>query len=77
MKAIKIPNSALLDVFGRPVAINCLDLPRPSITPTPSSIGQLDKNSPNNHYVASNKNSTATATVPKLENAERLSVIGE
>jgi hypothetical protein len=76
MKAIKIPNTALLDVFGRPVAINSHDLQRPSIIRHPSYTGPLDKNLANNHYEAHKKNSTATNSIPKLDHAEQLTVIG-
>jgi hypothetical protein len=76
MKAIKIPNTALLDVFGRPVAVNSHDLHRPSLIPNPSYTGQVDKNSPNNHYEAHTKLSTATSSTPKPDNPERLTVIG-
>jgi len=76
MKAIKIPNAALLDVFGRPVAINSHDLQRPSVIPNPSYTGQVDKNSSNNHNEVHNKNSTATVPSHKTDHAERLTVIG-
>jgi hypothetical protein len=76
MKAIKIPNAALLDVFGRPVAINSHDLQRPSIIPNPSYTGEVNKNSSNNHYDVHNKSSTATGSMSKPEHTERLTVIG-
>lgn len=76
MKAIKIPNTALLDVFGRPVAINSHDLHRPSIIPNASYTGQNDKNLTNNHYEVHAKNSTATNSIPKPEHTEKLTVIG-
>ena len=76
MKAIKIPNTALLDVFGRPVAIDSHDLHRPSVIPNPSYTGTVDKPTGNNHYEAHNKLSTATSSIPNPENPERLTVIG-
>jgi hypothetical protein len=72
MKAIQIPNAALLDVFGRPVAVNSHDLQRSSIIPNQSYTGQVDKNLLNNHDDLK-KASTATA---KLDHTERLTVIG-
>jgi len=77
MKAIKIPNTALLDVFGRPVAINHHDLRRQSIISYPTYTTHVDKNASNNHNEVQNNNSTATALLPKLENPERLTVIGQ
>lgn len=74
MKAIKIPNATLLDVFGRPVAVNSHDLQRPSIITNPSYTGQVDKNASNNHHDHHNKNSTASTS--KSEHAEQLTVIG-
>ena len=47
MKAIKIPNAALLDVFGRPVAINSNDPHRPSLTPCISRAGFTETKSLN------------------------------
>ena len=70
MKAIKIPNSALLDVFGRPVALNNHDLRRPSGLPT-------DKNSVNNHSDVHKKSSTATTSASKSDHSEQLTVIGK
>ena len=77
MKAIKIPNAALLDVFGRPVAINNHDLHRPSILPIRSRKAQTEKISLNSHHEAQNKSSTVTTGSSKLDNSERLSVIGK
>jgi len=76
MKAIKIPNAALLDAFGRPVAINNHDLQRPSIITNPFHTGEVDKNSSNNHYDVHNKSSTATGSTSKPEHTEQLTVIG-
>lgn len=76
MKAIKIPNTALLDVFGRPVAINSHDLRRPSGIPNPAFTGQVDKNSSNNHYEVHPKHSTATNSILKIDHSEQLTVIG-
>lgn len=76
MKAIKIPNAALLDVFGRPVAVNNHDLQRPSIITNPSYTGHVDKNSSNNHHDPNNKNSVATGS-HKSDHTEQLTVIGE
>ncbi|CAF2381938.1 unnamed protein product [Rotaria sp. Silwood2] len=77
MEAIKIPNTALLDVFGHPVAINTHDLRQPSIAPNSSSIGQLDKNSSNNQSDGHKKSTSGASSVSKLDIAERLTVIGE
>ena len=77
MKAIKIPNAALLDVFGRPVVINCHDLRRPSIISYPTYTVQVDKNASNNQREIDKKDSSVTASLPKLENPERLTVIGQ
>lgn len=71
MKAIKIPNTALLDVYGRPVAVNSHDLHRPSIMSY-----QSDKNALNNQSDPRNKNITASASLTKSEQSERLTVIG-
>ena len=71
MKAIKIPNSALLDVFGRPVAVNNRDLKRPSIIP------YIPKAPPLNQNDANNKNPTVPNAAVKQEMGERLTVIGE
>ncbi len=70
MKAIKIPNTALLDVFGRPVATNSQDFHRLSYA------HHLEKNSGNNHYEPHSKSSNATASGIKLDNAHLLTVIG-
>jgi len=67
MKAIKIPNTALLDVFGRPVATNSHDFHRLSYT---------DKHFENNHYEPNSKNSNATGSGIKLDNSRQLTVIG-
>ncbi|CAF3551992.1 unnamed protein product [Adineta steineri] len=77
MKAIKIPNSALLDVFGRPVAINSHDLHRPSVTVRPSHTGPVDKSSSNNQNEVDKKSATGLASISTPENPERLTVIGE
>ena len=69
MKAIKIPNAALLDVFGRPVAVNSHDLQRPSVITNPSYTGQVD----NNHH---DPNKQSGSSSSKLEHAEQLTVIG-
>lgn len=73
MKAIKIPNAALLDVFGRPVAINSNDPHRPSLTPCISRAGFTETKSLNDA-----KNSVGAIVVtPKTDSEERLCVIGE
>ncbi|CAF0923689.1 unnamed protein product [Rotaria sordida] len=77
MEAIKIPNAALLDVFGHPVGINTHDRRQPSITPNSFPIGQRDKNLTNNHSEDHKKPTSRTNSVSKLDNAERLTVIGE
>ena len=69
MKAIKIPNAALLDVFGRPVAIDTHDLQRASVIHSPSFTGSNDKNRPNG--VANHQSHS------KTEPKEQLTVIGK
>ena len=71
MKAIRLPNSALLDVFGRPVAINSHDFHRPSY------FEQFDKPAANNHYDAGSKTSNGTNPALKPDSNHRLAVIGE
>ena len=66
MKAIRIPSAALLDVFGRPVAVNSHDLQRASIIHNPTFSGINEKNSSNNHQSHS-----------KIELKEQLTVIGK
>ena len=70
MKAIKIPNTALLDVFGRAVATNGHDFRRFSNTEHNS------KNSITNHFDNNSKNSNATVSGLKLNNAHLLTMIG-
>jgi hypothetical protein len=70
MKAIKIPNTALLDVFGRSVAINSHDLHRLS------HAENYDRNLANNHHESNSKHSSATNSTPKPDNTHRLAVIG-
>ncbi len=70
MKAIKIPNTALLDVFGRPVATNSQDFHRLS------HVDNLYKNLTNNHYEVNSKGSNATASGITLDNTNQLTVIG-
>jgi hypothetical protein len=70
MKAIKIPNTTLLDVFGRPVATNSQDFHRLSRS------DHLEKSLTNNHYEVNSKGSNATASGIKLENTPQLTVIG-
>ncbi|UJR35317.1 hypothetical protein I4U23_028078 [Adineta vaga] len=78
MKAIKIPNTALLDVFGRTVAVNSHDLHRPPAVSRPSNIGQLDRNLTNNASDTNHKNgSSIPAPLSPLEDPEQLTVIGE
>jgi hypothetical protein len=67
MKAIKIPNTALLDVFGRPVAINSEDFHRASFA------DHFSKNLANDHYEANSKTSTPGI---KPDNTHLLTVIG-
>lgn len=70
MKAIKIPNTALLDVFGRAVATNGHDFRR--FSTTEHSI----KNSIANHFDLNSKNSSGTASGFKTSNAHLLTMIG-
>ncbi|CAF1932002.1 unnamed protein product [Rotaria magnacalcarata] len=77
MKAIKIPNVTLLDAFGNPVGINSHDLKDPSITPNSPSTGQTKKSSVNNPSEDIKKLTLTTDSINKLNNAERLTVIGE
>lgn len=67
MKAIKIPNTSLLDVFGRPVATNTQDFRRFSV---------VERSFQNNHYEPNNKYSNGTNQAIKLDNSHRLTVIG-
>ncbi|CAF3887547.1 unnamed protein product [Rotaria magnacalcarata] len=69
--AIRIPHTALLDVFGRPVAINSQDFHRIS-NPHCS-----EKNSTHNHHEQNSKGVNSTGLLVKPQNAYRLTVIGE
>ncbi|CAF3351949.1 unnamed protein product [Rotaria sp. Silwood1] len=71
MKAIKIPNTALLDVFGRPISINSKDFHRLSHS------GHFDKNSISNHNEPNSKGLNPTGPNIKPNDAHRLTVIGE
>lgn len=77
MKAIKIPNTALLDVYGRPVAVNSHDLHRPSIASVQSNKNNINKNASNDQSDPRTKDSILTASIPKIEHSERLTVIGK
>ena len=78
MKAITIPNAALLDVFGRPVAINSHDLHRSSLTSSHSQAGRTEKTRANNQSELTHKQSLGTSIPsPSVGSEERLSVIGE
>ncbi len=70
MKAIKIPNTALLDVFGRPVSINSQDFHRLSRT------DYLEKNIANNHSELNGQIPNGTVTNITPDNAQQLTVIG-
>jgi len=70
MKAIKIPNTALLDVFGRTVATNTHDFHRLSHTE------HFHKQLNNNHHETNSKSSNATVSGTKLDNSHQLTVIG-
>lgn len=67
MKAIKIPNASLLDVFGRPVATNSQDFHRLSF---------IEKNHQNNHYEPNSKSSNGTNPGIKLDTSHQLTMIG-
>jgi len=67
MKAIKIPNTSLLDVFGRPVATNTYDFHR---------LSYADRNFENNHCELNSKSSNATSSGIKLDHAQQLTIIG-
>lgn len=71
MKAIKIPNTALLDVFGRPVAINSHEFHRLSHS------DPNEKAVPNTHNETRGKDSIANGVPPNPNTAPRLTVIGE
>jgi UDP-N-acetylmuramoylalanine-D-glutamate ligase len=71
MKAIKIPNIALLDVFGRTVATNTHDFHR--LSHTEHFHRHLNNN---NHHENNSKSSNATATGVKLDHTDQLTVIG-
>lgn len=77
MRAIKIPNTALLDVYGRPVAVNSHDLHRPSVISNHSYRDHPEKNPANNHLDIREKNSTVTASLSKSDHTEQLTVIGK
>ncbi|UJR10551.1 hypothetical protein I4U23_014751 [Adineta vaga] len=72
MKAIKIPNTALLDVFGRPVTINSQDFHRLS------RAEHYEKLSMTNHNDTKNKDITTNGVnpIPNI-NTTQLTVIGE
>ena len=64
MKAIKIPNIALLDVFGRTVATNSHDFHR------------LSRSDHHHHHENNGKSSNAIVSGVKLEHPDQLTVIG-
>ncbi|CAF4008329.1 unnamed protein product, partial [Adineta steineri] len=67
MKAIKIPNTALLDVFGRPVALNSHDFHRVS------HVDPIEKN----HNGSNGKDPNAIGIGIAPNNTNQLTVIGE
>lgn len=69
--AIRIPNTTLLDVSGRPVAINHQDFHHTSF------LSHHDQNGSTNQLETTSKSSNATNFALKQENAHRLAVIGE
>ncbi|CAF3336535.1 unnamed protein product [Rotaria socialis] len=69
--AIRIPHTALLDVFGRPVAINSQDFRRIS------NPHYSEKNSAHNHHEQNSKGVNSTGLIVKPQNSYRLTVIGE
>lgn len=77
MKAIQIPNAALLDVFGRPVAVNNHDLQRASVIHNPSFVGLDEKNSPHKVNGIQNNHSVVNHVSTKVDHAEQLTVIGK
>lgn len=77
MKGIRIPNAALLDVYGRPAAVNNHDLHRASLMVHPPRIVHPEKNGTNNQHDANHKNPTAANVSTKVDTSERLSVIGK
>ncbi|CAF1123494.1 unnamed protein product [Adineta ricciae] len=76
MKAIKVPNTALLDVLGRPVAINSHDLHRTPAAPRPPKPAQIDKNLTNNLFDVTGNGLVPTPAPPPVD-PEDLTVIGE
>lgn len=74
MRAIQIPNAALLDVFGRQVAVNNHDQQRASVIHNPSYVGFEEKNSTHKqngtHSILNNSSS-------KSDQLEQLTVIGK
>ena len=67
--AIRIPNTTLLDVSGRPVAIHHQDFHHTSF------LSQHEQNGSANHLETTSKCSNATNSAVK-ENTHRLAVIG-
>lgn len=82
MKAIKIPNATLLDVFGRPVALNSHDPHRPSLSSTVSRAGFTESHkskapSDVEHHLINKNPSVVAVATPKLDSDQRLCVIGK
>ena len=77
MKAIKIPNAALLDVFGRPAVVNSHDTRRNSTGLYKNGAGTDDKQSWNNNFEANHKNSLVPMEAPHAPHSEGLKVIGQ
>ena len=77
MRAIQIPNAALLDVFGRPVAVNNHDLQRASVIHNPSYVGLDEKNSSHKQNGTHNSHSVLNNSTSKSDQLEQLTVIGK
>lgn len=71
MKAIRIPNTTLLDVSGRPIALNHQELHHASF------IEKHEHHGPNYASDTTSKGSNGTNATNKPDNARRLAVIGK
>jgi hypothetical protein len=77
MKAIKIPDAALLDVFGRPVAINNHDVRRSSVAPSRTRPEHNVNNADSNNREMAQQIAAPIDAAVQFEDVEHLTVIGQ
>lgn len=76
MRAIKIPQPVLLDVFGRHVSINNPDLRQPTFGPDAFPNWKANINAPNGDRGSHRNSKEILGTIPPTEHPEQLTVIG-